>query len=316
MIDFRPFENSDPPGIVHVWNAQPPRRAFLARLTESVLDQFVLSKLYFDRRGLIVAVDGNQCLGFAHAGFGPDSSGQQLDMSTGAICLVLSHPAAGSDNLDQQLRERAEQYLAEEGAEVIFGGAHSNLAPFYLGLYGGSDLCGVLDSDERQTRLFRDAGYESWRKTLVLQLQLADFRAPMNRDLLRVRRQFRVESSAAPRPTHWWPACCAAHHEQTEFRLIQSDRTSQRTSVVVWDMEPLAGGWGVTAAGLNGWEEVVQHTEPVCSQFLLAETCKQLQSQGVGLVEIQIDAGNEPAQQILEGLGFRPIDVGVVYRKP
>jgi GNAT superfamily N-acetyltransferase len=316
MIQFRSFENCDPPGLIRVWNAQPPQRALLARITEPLLDQFVLSKLYFDSRGLIVAHDGDQLVGFVHAGFGPTSGGETLDVASGAISLVLTDPDRTPDGLSRELVERAEQYLLSQGAKQIHGGATPELAPFYLGLYGGSNLCGVLESDERQSRLFQNAGYEPRHKVLVWQRPLGDFRSPMNRELLQLRRQFRLEAAAVLAPSHWWQACRDAHHEQTEFYLVKQDGGRQAAAVTVWDMEPLASGWGISAAGLVGCERFWEVTGPAHCLFLLAETCKQLQMHGIGMVETQVDEGNQPARQVLEELGFRQIDSGVVYTKP
>ena len=62
MIHYRPFLNSDPPALAEIWRSQSPSRALIQLMTPAVLDDLVLSKAYFDRQGLILAVE----IGRAH----------------------------------------------------------------------------------------------------------------------------------------------------------------------------------------------------------------------------------------------------------
>ena len=48
---------------------------------------------------------------------------------------------------------------------------------------------------------------------------------------------------------------------------------------------------------------------------MIAETLKQLQAQGITLVETQVAKENVPAQVVLNELGFEQVNVGIVYRK-
>lgn len=316
MIQFRRFHNSDPPGIVRIWNSRRPQRGLLPRLTESLLDQYVLSKLYFDPDALLVAVAGRSLKGFAHVGFGPTQDGSQLETRQAVICLVLVDDEASPSSLGVELREQAERYLASCGAIDVYGGAWGVMAPFYRGLYGGSDLPGILESDDWQTRLYRDAGYQVERRVVVWQRTLVDFRAPMSRELLQLRRQFRLDVNSATPPTTWWSACRAAHHDEVEFRIVTADGSKQFAALTAWDLEPLSSGWGTTAAGLLNWRLLDDEAGPGHERLLFVETLKQLQSQGVLLAEIQVAENDQRAEMMLRDLGFRPVDVGVVYSRP
>ena len=46
----------------------------------SLVEAAVFSKPYFDRQGVIVAVDEGRVVGFAHAGFGPTADRSAIDM--------------------------------------------------------------------------------------------------------------------------------------------------------------------------------------------------------------------------------------------
>ena len=50
---------------------------------------------------------------------------------------------------------------------MLYGGAVWPLDPFYLGLYGGSGLPGVLDSDTVARELYRLHGYDPIDRTLL-----------------------------------------------------------------------------------------------------------------------------------------------------
>src|SRR5438270_13867147 len=69
---FRSFRNTDPPGLVEVWNDALTGRGTVRLRNSSPLERCTLSKLYFDPEGLIVAIEEgvNRCVGFVHAGFG------------------------------------------------------------------------------------------------------------------------------------------------------------------------------------------------------------------------------------------------------
>ncbi len=57
MIDYRAFRNTDPPGLVDVWNESFTARGAAALRSTSLLEYFLLAKPYFDPEGLVVADD-------------------------------------------------------------------------------------------------------------------------------------------------------------------------------------------------------------------------------------------------------------------
>lgn len=317
MIRFRPFRNTDPPALVALWQSQPPTRGRFPRVTAQLLEHLVFSKIYFDAAGLLVAQQDEQLCGMAHAGFGPAPDGQSLSVQRGATAMLMVRPREDEQAIALELLHYSEKYLEHRGAEEIFGGAHGGLAPFYLGLYGGSELPGILESDERQVGWFRAAGYQVVSETSVLQRPLADFRPPMNRELLQLRRRLRVEATIDPPARAWWQACQMAQHEQTCIRLQATDGAGAAAELWCWNMEPLASSWGLHAAGLSQWElNEPSGDTAALERFLLSETLRHLQAQGVMMVETQVDSARRDRLAVLTELGFREIDRGLVFRKP
>ncbi len=82
-------------------------------MSTNILEQQVLAKSYFDPSGLIVAVDHEQIVGFAHAGFGVDEDRRELSREMGVVCTVLVSPHQQHDEIAAQLLARAEIISAD-----------------------------------------------------------------------------------------------------------------------------------------------------------------------------------------------------------
>src|SRR5690606_18937290 len=146
-IELRPFRNSDPPAIVEIWRSQPPQRGLMQPLTIANLESLVLSKPYFDAAGLIVACEAGRPVAFVHAGFGANGDETDLDHRLGTIYVLQARPAHRQTDTPARLLAAAEEYLTSRGSQVLYAGGIRPLNAFYLGLYGGSELPGVLTSD-------------------------------------------------------------------------------------------------------------------------------------------------------------------------
>ena len=112
-----------------------------------IFEQFVLAKTYFDPEGLILACDGDRVLGFAHASFGANDAEDGISTELGTTALLMVRPDCDEAQVAAGLLEQSEAYLRRRGAKVIYGGGIRPLNGFYLGLYGGSELPGVPESD-------------------------------------------------------------------------------------------------------------------------------------------------------------------------
>ena len=142
-------------------------RAVVDSFDRATLDSTVLSKPYFDRQGFILAVEGERPAGFVHAGFGPNQMLSDLDWSKGIISQLRIGDCESPHEVAKELLQRATDYLQSKGArEVRFGGYFPH-APFYLGLYGGSQLGGVLEEDDLPRSALGDFGFVESGKVLT-----------------------------------------------------------------------------------------------------------------------------------------------------
>src|SRR5262245_53003596 len=151
-------------------------------MTAGLLEQFVFSKPYFDREGLVVAERDGRVLGFAHAGFGSNDDGSGLSTAMGTTYMLMLHRDAPDGAVADELLARAEAYLRQRGSTVIYAGGIRPLNGFYLGLYGGSELPGILASDVVFSDSCRRGGYREIDRVMVLERDLASFRPAVTRE--------------------------------------------------------------------------------------------------------------------------------------
>jgi ribosomal protein S18 acetylase RimI-like enzyme len=315
VYHFRPFRNTDPPRLAEIWRDQPPQRGMAQPVTANILEQLVFSKPYFDPAGLIVALHDNVPVGFAHAGFGPNEEHNCLATDEGTTYQLLLRAEHRNTALAGELLSHTETYLREHGAKVIYAGGIRPLNAFYLGLYGGSELPGILASD----RVFNDAclerGYREIDRVVVLLLELATFRPPITRNLRQLRREMICHETQAPPSRTWWEACTTGAFERIRFSLRRPGANDALADVWFWDVEPLSTSWGAPAAGMFDLDVPTDQRRKGLATFLLGDAFDRLRTRGILLVEAQTMQGNAPALKLYEKLGFKKVDEGIVYRK-
>lgn len=284
-------------------------------MSAALFEQLVLSKPYFDRHGLIVAVDDKRPIGFVHGAFGPSEDERTVSHEFGIICMLLVHPDYRKLGIGSALLERSEKYLSERGAKVLYAGGIRPLNPFYLGLYGGSELPGVLDSDADAQRRYESSGYQAIDRCVIMHRDLSNFRPTVDRKQLQVRRTTRVEIATDPSSRSWWEACTTGCFDRTSFELFTRDGSERLATVTFWNMEARSISWGVYTVGLVDLEVAESHRRQGMATFLLGESFRQLREHQVSLVEVQTMERNKPALELYNALGFKVVDRGSVYRK-
>ncbi|HEY2827828.1 MAG TPA: GNAT family N-acetyltransferase [Pirellulales bacterium] len=315
MIGFRSFRNSDPPHLAEIWRTRSGLRGYVQPMTATLLDRFVFSKPYFDQAGLVVAMDGERAVGFAHAGFGPVDDESAVSTEIGSSILTVVVPHADDAAIAADLIARCEAYLRDRGAKILYGGGIRPLNAFYVGLYGGSELPGILDSDAQHQDFFRAAGYREIDRTVVLHRELASFRPIVDRQQMQLRRRIRVECTCDPPLRSWWEACTLGDFTRLQYRLFFGTETEPAAIATLIDMETFSHTWGARTAGLIDVLVSEPHRRQGMGVSLIGEILRQASEQGFGLIEVQTMAHNSAARAMYQKLGFEQIDSGAVFRK-
>lgn len=315
LIEYRPFRNGDPPAIAEIWRSHDQLRGLAQPMSTSLFDQVVLSKPYFNRYGLTVAEDAGKVVGFAHGGFGPNEDFSDLCTDAGVTCMVMVSPRKDRDAIADALLSHTEQFLRRQGAGVLYGGGMFPLNPFYLGIYGGSELPGVLASHQDLVSLLGRGGYRESERCISLQLELSSFRPIVDRRQIQVRRAYKIEATFDPPMANWWEACTSAPAERTRFEVFPCDNRTSCGQVTIWNMDSFSVGWGVHAVGLIDLRIAEDQQRKGLATHLTSEALRQLRSNGVGVVQVQVMQRNKAARGLYEKLGFREVDQGIVFRK-
>lgn len=315
VYHFRPFRNADPPRLVEIWRDQPAQRGLMQPITAVLLEQFVFAKPYFDPEGLILAFAGDTAVGFVHAGFGPNDSETDLCTEFGTTYQLMLRAHHRDNALADELLARAEAYLRDRGAKIIYAGGIRPLNAFYLGLYGGSELPGVLISDPVLGPACVRNGYCEVDRVAVMECELARFRPCVNRQQWQLRRQTTIRETYAPPIRTWWEACTIADFERLHFSLTMTKDEPPLAEVEFWNIEPLSSRRGISTAGMWNVSARQDRRRQGLATFLLSEAFERLRSRGIMLVEAQTMRQNAPAIALYEKLGFTHVDEGIVYRK-
>ncbi len=333
MYHFRPFLNSDPPRLAEIWNSQPPQRGLARPVSAALLEQLAFSKMNFDRNGLIVALGDERPVGFVHAAFGPTEDESRLSTELGVIAMLMVKPSAGGvlpsaggddeaaerATLADELLARGEDYLRGSGAKVLYAGGIRPLNLFYLGFYGGSELPGILDSSGSWQAFYSEHGYREIDRVVVLHADLSRFRPTVSRQQMQLRRRLTIEVSYDPPATSWWEATTVGGLDRMRFELVPrgglpTDQCPAATATF-WNLEPLAGCWGIRAAGLLDIDVAPAWRRQGMATYLLGEALRQLHAEGIMLVEAQTMAHNTASLAMYHRLGFAEVDQGAVLRK-
>jgi ribosomal protein S18 acetylase RimI-like enzyme len=315
MLEYRTFRNVDPPALVAIWRSRAGTSGLAHPVSVDLLERLIFGKMYFDYEGVTIAFEGNRPVGFAHAAFGPNDARDRIDTDKGVICLVVVRPDSSVADVAAGLLERSEAYLYRRGAKVVYGGAVEPLNPFYLGLYGGSELPGVLHSDAVAMDLFQSHGYRELDRTVLFRRPLGDFRPVVDRRQLQFRRQMTVQMQIDPPLRDWWESCTVGDFDLTRFEVMQRGGTSVLASVTFRAADPPLSAQPTRAAGLLDLRVGAANRRQGLATFLLGEAFRSLARQGVAMVEMQTTEGNQAGLGLCRKLGMQEIQQGVVFRK-
>ncbi len=242
VIRYRTFQNSDPPALAAIWRSAADDAGLGQPMSAELFDALVLSKPYFDRAGLFVALADDLPVGFAHAGFGPSDNRQDLCRDTGVVAMAVARPAHRRQGIGRRLLEHCEEFLLSRGTRTIYAGGITPFAPFYWGMYGGSEPPGVLIESTAALALCESAGYQRVDQTRRMLCDLRQFRPIVNRDQLQVRRNWNFHMLLDPVSRNWWEACTLGIFNRARFELAPKSGGASRAEVTIWRKTPSPGG--------------------------------------------------------------------------
>lgn len=317
MIEYRRFHNSDPPRLVSLWHDARLGRGAAAGFSTDAFELLNFSQRYFDRDGLIVAIDteSDDLAGFVHAGFGPNDDQSALDTGVGVICATVVRPDRRRQGIGRELVFRAETYLRDRGAETILAGPAAPFDPFYVGLYGGSQPSGFLESDEDAAPFFTAIGYEPIERFAVLQRDLQTGRDPMSFKVVTIRRKTQLGMTHGPDDPSWWWTTRYGRLDTLRFVLVPKAGGDPIAGVTILGLDLYLPKWQERVIGMTDLSVPHDERRKGYGQALLLEVAKRLREELVNKLEAHVAEKNAAALLTFESAGFSRVDTGVVYRK-
>jgi len=262
-----------------------------------------------------VATLDDKPVGFVHAGFGPTEDGMEIDTSLGTTHMLMLRSGHDDLALADQLLAASENYLRSRGATVLYVGGIQPLNSFYLGLYGGSEIPGVLESNHLLREVSLQRGYRESCQISILQCDLARFHPPFSRKVRKLKRFCRLEETVDPIPDNWWEACVWGSQQRDSFQLIETTNKRVIASTSFWDIQPLSSCWGICTSGMFDLYVDPEYRRQGVATYLLAESFRRLRHRGVVTVEAQTMSTNEAAIEFYRQQNFEQVDRGMVFRK-
>ena len=322
MLEIRPFRNYDPSKLVDIWNtAFSNGDESLVQISLDLLFESVLGKLFFDPMGLLIAFDDNKPVGFAHAAFGPNKTGTNVEEATGVISLILIRPSyPNAAELARLFVKRCEEYLVARGAKVIFGGSTQANASYYVGMYGGSEPLGVYNSEEFLINAYQEFGFTSINDTVRFRQDLCQCRPLFTPKSVVWRRKLEVKFSENFPIQTWFRACTSANFDWISASAILENQTEPLAKLSIRITRPHKTAnlavMAPTIAALTHVEVDPMYRQSGVGTFLIGESIRHLVSENRAfMIETVAPDVSGPFAALVRRVGWKEGERGQIFIK-
>ncbi len=307
---IRRFRNADLPALARLWTEhfQSQGLPFTAAVSAIIFEQAVMSRLFFEPEGFLVATDRQGSpSGFAHWLANPH------DPDSGNIVALCLLPEIDPGPVGAALLTACEAAMREAGKTTAWGGATQSDWTGYAGLPPLGPGEGILDADRRAVALFQQAGYAPQRRLTRYQIELAGYRPPVDRALMSLRRSTAVETGMHL-PAQWRRAAAFSHVDIERFTAKgRNGETVAWAELLIGD--PEAKIFPLGTAILDRWESEASFDPQAAVRFIIANSLKDLAARRIERVEAIADDRHPDRNHLLRSLRFEPRDAGTLFSK-
>lgn len=331
MSNIRLFKNADLPALVSVWighwsAAGPPPPVSLA-----MIEQTLLAKTFFDASRLLIAEYEGEIVGWCH--YFPENNSFSANDAPLSSTESSAVPAAAPDpderaavlgaicfsgdagiKICDELLAAAEQAVQAAGFTTLRIGplrdrnyGYSGLAPIGHGL-------GVPINDTRTSSLLSRSGYSTSKAVERLQLSTSQYRPPVNREALQLRRTTRIESEPFI-PTTTTAASTMAHFDIEHHCLYEHRTGTLQAQIELWTSDPEAQVMDCAESildlgPLHDRGELTLH-----DSFLITSVAQSLANRRIFTIETCIDSDKKTLLGQLHAMNFETQQKGHRWEK-
>lgn len=310
VVEYRTFRNTDTPHLVAVWNETFTQRGAARLANNTTFERYVLCKPIFDPKGLFVAVQDGEVAGWAHAAMSLNPFNSQ---SVGVTCLIGVRPALRGQGIGGELLNRCEGYLREKGAGILQTGGHWPNNPFYMGLYGGCESPGILQSDGLAEPFLVKRGYRVEQKITVLHRKLDQPMKMFDPRFVPMRSRYDLQFGSPRRLLSSWHELVHGNVDPLQFVLLDKQTRTWVAHTLVWEMDAFSHTWQRPTVGIFDFEVNTPARGTGVGRYFLSLIMKYIQEQFFTLVEIQLEETNVAGLDFLKSLDFENVDTGQVF---
>jgi ribosomal protein S18 acetylase RimI-like enzyme len=284
----------------------------LVRVTEGDLQRRVMDQPSFSAADVLVAVRGEEVVGFAHVGprtnFWSCLSERKEDRTEGHIYALVAEPADGP--LTRLLLEAAMERLARAGARqvLLYPTNLHGTVPFYNGIAGAFEVPGLSTG---RTELQNEAtafGFSIAARYATSELDLSD-RAHVSSLVEEGSRLWEPAVGRGIRErrgTIEWaglPTRCAV--DLTRNALLRGPRLIARAAYAPW--EEYSRQHGRQVFGISAVRVIARWRGRGLGKLVVIRAMQAAIEAGAEMLHLLVDRSNEPAWNLYHrSLGFQP----------
>lgn len=315
MVEFRTFHNCDPPEILKLWHASELGPSAAEGFPTEILELFVFSQPFFDRKSFFVAAEADRVVGFSHASFAPNATETALDLNQGIISALVIHPEHRRRGIGRQLIEQAHVYLKSRGATTVVAGAGLDRNGFYNGVYGGLQASGYSVTAAPWSEFFAALGYAVRGSTSILHRDLTTGRDPVSSRLIRHRRRLNLVITDRVGDQSWWWHVRFGQLDSLKFELQERHDESVVACGEIVGLDVYVPKWGVRSVGIRNVAVPEEQRRHGYGLSLVLEVCRRLREQHIQLIEAQLEQKNSAAHDLFAAAGFEQIQELMTFER-
>jgi len=315
VVEYRTFHNCDPPEILKLWHASGLGPSAAEGFPCDILELFVFSQPFFEKKGFFVAVQDKRIVAFAHGGFPANEQQTSLQKSRGNIAALVVHPDFRRQGIGSELVRHVEKYLSERGSTHATAGPGLDANGFYNGIYGGLQASGFSRTVAPWPEFFDKLGYVVGPTTQVMHRDLKMGRDPISARLLRHRRRLDLVITDRVGDLPWWWHVRFGQMDALRFQLKQRHDESIVAVGQIVGLDVYIPKWGVRAVGMRDVEVPESERRRGYGLSLVLEVTRRLREQSIELIEVQIDGRNQAAVELFTQAGFEPVQELLTFER-